>query len=132
MPLLDVSFVVDDPMLADVFAVQRRNDIVGNNGRTLPTVYQTFPRVRGVVTQQDPAEMLKRDDSSSVPSRIFIATRHRIQKASRDPDGRSYQPDLITWNGVVYTVVEVLSYSRYGRGVYEVIAASMNAMDRPQ
>ena len=131
MPLLDVSFVVDDPMLSDVFAVQRRNDVIGDSGRPLPTVYQTFPKVRGVVTQQSPAELLRRDDSQIVPKRIFIATRFQIRGASRDERG-SYQPDWITWAGVVYTVEEVLPYSRYGRGIYEVIATSMNAMDRPQ
>lgn len=131
MPLLDVSFVVDDPMFADWVAVQRRNDVVGTNGRTVPTVYQTFPRVRGVITQQDPQELMRRDDSQSVPRRIFFATRFQCRGASQEGDA-SYQPDLITWNGTIYTVQEVLSYSRYGRGIYEVIAASMNAMDRPQ
>lgn len=131
MPLLDVSFMTVDPMLADVFSVQRRNDVIGENGRTIPTVYQTFPKVKGVVTMQSPGELMRRDDSQSVPNRIFIATRFRIQKASVLGEA-SHQPDLITWNGVVYTVEEVLPYSRYGKGVYEVIAASMNAMDRPQ
>jgi hypothetical protein len=131
MPLLDVSFVTQDPMLSDVFAVQRRDDVVGENGRTLPTVYQTFTRVRGVITFQSPGDLLRRDDSQSVPNRIFIATKFKIRKASVE-NGRSYQPDLITWDGIVYTVEEVMPYHRYGKGVYEVIASSQNAMDRPQ
>jgi hypothetical protein len=34
-------------------------------------------------------------------------------------------PDIITWNGMDYLVTQVLPYSRFGAGVYEVHADAM-------
>jgi hypothetical protein len=124
--------VLDDPMFQDFFAVERRTDEVDSRGRTTPTVREVFIDVGGVITMQSPADLLRRDDSQSVPMRIFIASRFKLRKASKEPNGVQYQPDVITWNGVKYTVTEVLPYQRYGEGFSEVIATSMNAMDRSQ
>lgn len=125
MPQLDVSFMTTDPMLADTFEVVRRPETIVD-GRTVTTPqsqgYQT-----GVVTQQDPAELMKREDGQFVPRRIFIATMFQIY-----PAVEGFQPDEILWNGTRYEVTEVLPYSRYGRGVYEVIAETRKAMNNPQ
>lgn len=127
MPSLDVSFVVADPMLADRFTVKRRTDVVDNFGRTAPTLVETFANQVGVVTQQDPADLMRRDDGQMVPRMIFVASRFIFRGASV-----GYQPDIITWNGSDYTVKHVMNYSRYGNGIVEVVAESMVAMDNPQ
>lgn len=143
MPMLDVSFVTQDPMLADVFSVARRTDVVGDNGRTTPTVVATFLAQVGVVTQQDPAELMRRDDNQVVPRRIFVASVFAFRGASRSADGLTqYQPDEITWpvdaagaalpDATVYRVVQVYPYSRYGVGVHECVAESQAAVDVPQ
>ncbi len=132
MPLLDVSFMTDDPMLADTFDVTRRLDVVGSNGRTTPTTEQTFTGVTGVVTQQDPADLMRRDDGQMVPRLIFVASSFAFRGASRLANGTGYQPDQITWNGTVYTVKQIYPYSRFGAGTYEVVAESTSAMDAPQ
>lgn len=126
MPLLDVSDVVSDPMLADMFSVTRRTDVVNNKGRTTPTPDETFENLTGVITQQDPADLMRRDDGQMVPRLIFIASRFAFRNVST-----GYQPDLITWNGTVYTVKQVYPYSRYGQGLYEAVAESMTAVDAP-
>lgn len=126
MPDLDVSFLTCDPMLADTFDVKRRTDTVGTNGRTTSTP-QTFTGVTGVVTQQDPADLMRRDDGQMVPRLIFVASIFAFRGAST-----GYQPDQIIWNGTTYTVKQVYPYSRFGQGMYEVVAESMNAMDAPQ
>lgn len=132
MPGLDVSWVVSDPMLADVISVVRRQDVRGTNGRAVPTVTETWPAITAVVTQQSPADLLRRDDSEIVPRRIFVASTFCFRGATRDAQGLNWMPDLITWNGTQYLVTEVLPYSRYGVGIYEVIAESMTAVDVPQ
>jgi hypothetical protein len=129
MPLLDVSFVTRDPMLADCFDVSRWEDVVGPNGRTTPTIVERFPCVRGVITQQSPSALLNKDDSTFIPRRILVATSFACRAASRDADGVIYQPDRIEWDGISYKVVDVLNYSRYGGGTYQVIAESQNAVD---
>lgn len=133
MPMLDVSFVTRDPMLADCFAVTRRTDVIGANGRTTPTASETFEGLVGVVTQQDPAELMRREEGQTVPRRIFVASMFAFRGASKSADGATmYQPDVIRWNGTDYTVVQVFPYSRYGQGVYECVAASTVAIDVAQ
>lgn len=143
MPQLDVSWVLSDPMLADVMKVTRRTDVVGANGRTTPTPVEVFAPVTCVVTQQNPAELMRRDDSQSVPRRIFVAARFPFRAATRSQDGaRQYQPDQILWpcgpggeavvGSTLYTVEEVYPYSRYGAGFHECVAASQQAVDPEQ
>lgn len=143
MPLLDVSWVTQDPMLADVFSVTRRTDAVGSDGVTVPTPVQSFLAQVGVVTQQDPAELMRRDDEQHVPRRIFVASTFAFRGASASPDGLTqYQPDEIRWpvdplgadlpETTVYRVVQVYPYSRYGRGMHECVAESQRAVDVPQ
>jgi galactose-6-phosphate isomerase len=127
MPDLDVSFMTVDSMFADTFDVARRSDPVNNKGRTVPVTTQDFLGVTGTVTQQDPADLMRREDGQMVPRMIFIATPFQIRGAST-----GIQPDRITWNGTVYTVVQVYSYSRFGAGIYEVVAEAMNATDTAQ
>lgn len=127
MPQLDVSFVVSDPMLADSFSVTRRTDVVDDKGRTTPTPIEIFDNLVGVITQQDPADLMRRDDGQMVPRMIFVASRFIFRGASV-----GYQPDIITWNGSDYTVKHVMNYSRFGNGINEVVAESMVAMDNPQ
>ncbi len=136
MPLLDVSFVLDDPMFSDNMAVTRRTDTIDAKGRTTPTtsvVTQTF----GVVTQESPADLMRRDDGQMMPRKIFVASRYAFRGVSP-----GFQPDVISWpvnadgsaraDTVNYTVTEVLPYSRYGAGFHEVVAQSGAAVDNPQ
>lgn len=127
MPMLDVSFMVSDPMLADSFTVTRRLDSVDAHGRTAITVESVFPAIVGVVTQQDPADLMRRDDGQMMPRQITVCSTFIFRGASK-----GYQPDVITFDGVDFTVKHVLDYSRFGGGTVEVIAESMNATDNPQ
>jgi galactose-6-phosphate isomerase len=130
MPMLDVSFMALDPMFADTFDVKRRTETVDVHGRTQKGS-QDFTRVVGTVTQQSPSDLMRRDDSQIVPRRIFVATRFQLFNACK-VGSQQYQPDLITWNGTMYTVTDLLPYSRFGKGFYEVIAQAFNAVDEPQ
>lgn len=117
MPLLDVSFMTTDPMLADRFTLNRRLNVMGLDGRVLANPDQVFENCLGVITYQDPADLIRTEDGQSVPRRIFIATRLQLVVA-----GPNYQPDEIEHNGCLYTMVQVMPYSQYGAGMYEGIA----------
>jgi hypothetical protein len=122
MPLLDVSFVLSDPMLADTFSVSRRSESVDTNGRRVVDAPIVFPLVVGVITQEDPAELMRRDDGQMMPRQIFVASQFQLRGVAT-----GIQPDLITWNGATYTVKRVYPYSRYGKGIYEAVAEVMEA-----
>lgn len=126
MPMLDVSFVTADPMLADTFAVRRQEQVITDKGR-VETTDTLFENLTGVVTQQDPAELMKRDDGQFVPRSIFVASRFAFRNVVE-----GFQPDIIIWNGTEYWVRQVYSYSRFGTGMYEVVASSQTAVDQPQ
>lgn len=123
MPQLDVSFMLDDPMLADSFSVTRRLNVMGTNGRVTAEPDEVFDNLMGVVTQQNPSDLLRAEDGQTVPRRIFIASRFQFIHIAP-----GYQPDEITWNGAVYTVSSSLPYSRYGSGFYEAIAEVRQAV----
>lgn len=126
MPMLDVSFVTADPMLADTFSVRRQAQTISDKGR-VETTNTLFENLTGVVTQQDPAELMKRDDGQFVPRSIFVASRFAFRNVVE-----GFQPDIIIWNGTEYWVRQVYSYSRFGTGMYEVVASSQTAIDQPQ
>lgn len=122
MPQLDVSFVLSDPMLADTFAVSRRVESVDAYGRRVVAAPVNYPLITGVVTQEDPADLMRRDDGQMMPRQIFVATKFQLIGVATGA-----QPDLITWNGATYTVRKVYPYSRYGQGIYEAVAEVMEA-----
>lgn len=117
MPMLDVSFMTQDAMLADCFTLNRRLNVIGTNGRVSVLPDQVFEGCMGVITYQDPADLIRTEDGQSVPRRIFIAC--KLQLIAVGPD---YQPDEIVHNGCLYTMTQVFPYSRYGAGMYEGIA----------
>ena len=124
MPWLDVSDVVLDPQLADTVVVTRRADAISTKGRS--TVTPTTFSAIGVVTAKDPSKLMRRDDAQLIERAISFVTKARVQSAVT-----GYQPDQITYNGVVYTVDSVLPFTRYGAGFVEVLALSMYASDPP-
>lgn len=134
MPMLDVSDIVVDPDLADTFdVIQRAESVDPGTGRSSSTRVMTAGVV-GVVTLQDPADLMRGEDSDQAPRLIFVASAFRFRSISTD-EGQQYKGDIIVWpptgqpGSTEYTVIKVYPYSRYGTGITEVVAKSMNATD---
>lgn len=125
MPDLDVSFVLDDPMFNDGFTVTRRASTPGPKGRSV-LVDNLLSNLSGVITAQDPADLMRTPEGQMIPRKIFVATKTILRGPST-----GFAPDIINWDGGNYTVTHVLPYSRYGEGFCEVIAESMVAIDAP-
>lgn len=127
MPWLDVSEVVGDPELADVFRVIRRPQTVDTSG--VPQVGEIdMGEQVGVITYADPSDLMRRDDSQTVPRTIFFATVFRVRGVSKgfNADQLEFPPG----SGTLYTVKQIYPYSRYGAGVIEGVAESMDATDQ--
>ena len=136
MPDLDVSFVVSDPMVADTFTVTRRVELMGTDGVMVvsSSSITTFPGssipLCGVVTQEEPAELMRNPEAQLAPRVIFVASTFQFRGLAKSADGlTTWQPDLINWNGSIYVVKKCLPYGRYGAGTYEVVAESMSQPD---
>lgn len=125
MPNLDVSEVLLDPDIADVFDVVRRAEAVGDDGRAT-TKDSTYRNIIGVVTTAEPGAAEIKDDGQMMPRKISVVTLFRL----RGP-ASGVQPDQIIIGGVTFTVTEVLPFTRFGRGFVEVVATSIAPTSRP-
>jgi hypothetical protein len=124
MATIDVTEVLFDPDFVDEFVVTRRVEVVSGQGRVNVTTTVVTPNPVGVVTATTPADLQRRDDLQSLGRSVNVVTTFRL----RGP-GPGHQPDLLGIDGVTYTVVEVLPYTRFGPGFVEARAVSGNAVD---
>lgn len=123
MPGLDVTELLSDPDLCDVFDVYRRTETVGSNGRSTTTEAVTAGVV-GVVTPGDSGDLLRKDDSQMTSRIITISTTFRLRAS-----GDGFQPDVVLYDGVRFTVKAVKLWNRFGAGYIKAAATSMNAAD---
>lgn len=123
---LDVTAVLDDPMLVNTFTVLRRSLGVGEDGRASTGTPTEYPGIIGSVQYESSSETQKRDDGQYSPRNLKIFTRFHLYKASEN-----YAPDQIIWGGEIYEILDVQSYANYGAGHYIGIARSIKVMNQP-
>ena len=123
MALLDVSLdTMFDPNFLDGFVVNRRQEVVGNNGRSSLTI--TPYNAQGVVTSSSPNEMEKLDGYQIGNRGISIVTNFQLQG-----EVTGYQPDVIVWRGDNYVVKHIDYYPQFGSGFYQVECLSIDKTD---
>lgn len=121
-PFLDVSDVLLDPMLVQTFAVKRRTEVVGTNGRT--TITETTHNGIGTICMASNNQLDRLDDQQRMGRHLSIVTKFRLQGPTA---GR--QPDLIYWEGDWFIVQDLDLYTQYGAGFVEAIVGSVDIMD---
>lgn len=127
MAQLDVTEILNDPMLVSSFSVVRAGQVIGNDGRA--SAGAARPKgIYGVVTPASPRSMEMLPDMVNVHGAIEIYTKFRLEGPSR-----TTQADTIQWQGNTYTVAAIRSYTNYGRGftvavcqLKDLLAASPN------
>lgn len=126
MAQLDVTEILDDPMLTDTFTVVRRSLAVGEDGRAMSPGGMQVPDVVGSV-QYEPDSRTNKDEAGQYSAKnLKIFTRFHLYKASEN-----YAPDHIIWNGELFEILDVQSYANYGQGFYIGIAKSIKVMNQP-
>lgn len=126
MPELDVSDILSDPDIADVFVVKRRADVIDvATGRSTVQVTE-YPNVIGVVLHVDPSDNERKEEAQMTSLTIAVVTRFRLRAAAE-----AWQPDIVRLGGIDYTVKKVLRHTRYGAGFVKAECVSMNASDPP-
>lgn len=126
MALLDVSEVLDDPMLIEPFTVVRRSLEVGEDGRATSPGGVQYPDIMGSVQYEPDSKTSKDEAGQFSPRNLKVFTRFHLYKASE-----SYAPDHIIWNGELLEILDVQSYANYGQGFYIGIAKSIKVMNQP-
>ena len=121
---LDFSDVLVDSDLADTFDVHRRLEVVGTDGRATITEQPPVLGVLGIVVPGDPGNLLRKDDSQMTSRVITITTAFRLRAS-----GATFQPDVVLYDGVRFTVKATKLWNRLGSGFIKAAAASENAYD---
>lgn len=124
--MLDVSMVLNDPLLSDTFAVRRMAETVGATGRMTKTEEARYEDLRGIVVPLDPSELAIHDDQQVVTHAIEVLCSFSLRDARF-----GYQPDIVVWDGTEYKVMEAIPYQRLA-GHTQAKCASTRATDRPQ
>lgn len=125
MAYLDVSDVLLDPELADIFTVIRRAEAVSSKGRSTLTP-TTIPNVIGVICAAHGNDLDRLDDSQRMGRHISIVTQFRLIGPAP-----GQQPDNIEWQGDTFVILTIEPYPQYGKGFIQAIAGSVDMIDQP-
>lgn len=110
MPLLDVSFVLLDPMFLDTSGTYTRNaQTIGAHGRAELTPV-TAP-LYAVYTNKDGSILQRLAGAEHIEDTVTVHTKTRLTAGQTGDTA-----DIVHWAGADYTVTNVANYSTYGAG----------------
>jgi hypothetical protein len=114
--------VLTDPDFLSAFTIQRRQEVIGDNGRTsiIPVVIPAL----GIVAPEGENSLKRTEDYGLTVKTLVIITLTFLT------DSKSgYLPDFIDWAGNRYVVKEVSPYANYGSGFYQAHCESTEQLD---
>lgn len=122
MALLDVSFVLDDPLFRDDMTCVRVTQTVNNHGEAEQSE-ESFP-VSGVITDGEGALTSRDEDAERSPETLTFHTKTRLYTARE-----GMQPDMILFRGGKYEVKAVHNWSHFGGGYTRVELQAVTMLD---
>jgi hypothetical protein len=129
MPLINQSVALTNPMSMDQFAVVRRQQVVGNNGRaTFNTT--NVPNLSGVVYPSTKNDLERFPNFQVAGKTITVITRYALRSES-EASGTDFAPDIVQWHGDNFLVKELEDWSAYGPGFVLAICSSTDLKDVP-
>jgi uncharacterized membrane protein len=129
MAMINVSMALISPMLVSSFAVNRRVQTVGINGR-VSIIAQAFAGVFGVIYPSDNNELQRLADLQVTGKTITVITRFAL-RSEAETSGTEYQPDIVVWRGDNFLVKHVEDWSSFGPGFVLAICTSIDLVDMP-
>ena len=115
-PLLNIEELITDPDFCQSFKVLRREG-TWNKGRfnTTETEIDTY----GVIDPQPTKEMQFDPNGVLLKGIIKVYTHLELYTTQKNnSDGKSYNSDIVIWQGNHYIVLEEDNYSDYGYRAY--------------
>ena len=125
MPDLSVDEVFASHMLSDDIVVFRRSETIGDNGRSVIAVSETFA-TWGVVVPGAPDDLERGSDKQFMRKTLSITTPFRLQGPA---DG--FQPDIVSWHGDSFIVTNVSDYTGFAGGFVVATVQSVDFIDQP-
>lgn len=109
MPLLDVSFVLLDPLFVEQLVCVRSTETVNEYGEGQRVTSET--PFYGVVTTKDGAYLQREEDAGRSGDVVMVHTKFHLLGLRKDA-----QPDTVLWKGKPYTVKRIYDTTNYGAG----------------
>ena len=128
-PLINVSPALTSPMLTDQFAVIRRQQVVGNNGRVSYTS-TNVPNLCGTVYPSNKNDLERFPNFQVTGKTITVITRYALRSES-EVAGTDYAPDIVQWHGSTFVVAAIEDWGSYGPGFVFALCSSMTLKDSP-
>jgi hypothetical protein len=129
LPLLDLSFLTAEPLIAgDRFDVARRQEVVDQGGR-VTIVEETFRAQLGAVYPTGPNDLVRDPDRGYATKTITVVTKFPLRMTAT-----GYQPDQVVWpcgSSDRYVVSRISDFSRYGTGFVEATCSAIDAQQSP-
>ncbi len=110
MPLLDASELIGDPDFTQQIVVQRRGLAENDKGRTEVTLGAP-QTIDAIVYPASGSRLVPTPEGTMESGDIIVLTRYRLTEGSGSQDA-----DVVTINGVGYTVFNTSDFSAYGAG----------------
>lgn len=114
MALIDVTQLLYDPDLIDIFSVISSTAVVNSAGVMVITQGSPVP-ARGVVIPGR-SNMRRLDDGTRVEAYIDIYTTYRLNGGTKADDANSAPADIVIWQSRKYTVAAVEHWEDFGAG----------------
>jgi len=130
MPLSGVTTPLSNPRLLDTYSVYRRELITNELGMTKVSG-ELIKNVRGVVYPDGENKLDRRAESQSTVQTITIISRFALRTASKDRDGREWQPDIVIWKGIPFIAYRPERWTSYGKGFVEMLCTATDPVQLP-
>lgn len=112
MPLLDVSGLLLDPMIAGTpFTVKRRRQVVGDNGRASTEV--TLLEAYGSINPVGDNSLVREDAYQTQAKTVQVITSFQLRGPTKDEVEQDYSPDIVIYQGVSYIVKSIENFGRF-------------------
>lgn len=127
MPDIDVTEILSDSDIAGVpFVVVRREEVVNVHGES--ELVETRIDAVGSVQPTGDNSLVREEAYQTQAKTLKVVTTFLLRGESKAA-GRSYQPDLVLWQGDYYLVRTVEDYSQYGAGMVDAECTSVDHVD---
>ena len=122
MALLDVTSILTDADISDVFTVQRRQETIDANGWGQQSSV-SFVAI-GVITAVSPNDLQRAENYQALTRSISVVTKFALRGATA-----GYQSDVVVWKGSRFLVKHVDLYPHFGPGFFQAECSSMTTQD---
>lgn len=125
--MIDVDDALLNTDMTVLFSVTRRKETISARGRS-QVVPTTTTNVSGTVCAASPSQLERVPEGDRMERHVSITTKFMLRGASK-VGADVFKPDVVSYNGVDFIVLDVQPYPEAGSGFVQAIAGSGDIVD---